>query len=94
MIDGNGARSMEQSSYFLQSMNYVRMKNLQVGYTFPKQWVNRMGIDKIRLYFSAENLFTLTGWDGLDPEKATISNFAEDPFPIMRTLSIGVNIGI
>ena len=94
MIDGNGARSMEQSSYFLQSINYVRMKNLQVGYTFPKQWVNRMGIDKIRLYFSAENLFTLTGWDGLDPEKATISNFAEDPFPIMRTLSIGVNIGI
>ena len=94
MVDGNTPRTMEQSSFWLESMNYVRMKNLQVGYTFPKKWMNRIGIDKIRLYFSAENLFTLTGWDGVDPEKATVSGIGEDPFPIMRTLSVGVNIGI
>lgn len=94
MVNGNTPRSQEQSSFWLESMDYLRMKNLQVGYTFPKVWMKRMGIEKIRLYFSAENLFTLTGWDGVDPEKATVSGIGEDPFPIMKTLSVGVNIGI
>ncbi|GAB6007849.1 SusC/RagA family TonB-linked outer membrane protein [Dysgonomonas reticulitermitis] len=94
MVSGNTPRSMEQSSFWLESMDYMRMKNLQVGYTFPKKFINRMGLEKIRLYFSAENLFTVTGWDGVDPEKATVSGIGEDPYPIMKTFSIGVNIGI
>ncbi len=94
MVDGKTPRSMEQSSFWLENMDYLRMKNLQVGYTFPKALMKRIGVDKIRLYFSAENLFTLTGWDGVDPEKASVGGIGEDPYPIMRTLSVGVNIGI
>lgn len=94
MVDGNTPRTMEQSSFWLESMDYLRMKNLQVGYNFPKKMISKMGVEKIRLYFSVENLFTITGWDGVDPEKATVSGIGEDPFPIMRTMSVGVNIGI
>lgn len=95
MVSGNTPRTQEASSYWLQSLDYVRMKNLQVGYNFPKRWLSQLGIDRIRLYISAENLFTLTGWDGVDPEKAKVGkNINEDPFPIMKTVSFGVNIGI
>lgn len=95
MVAGNTPRTQEQSTYWLQSLDYLRMKNLQLGYNFPKKWLSKLGVDKIRLYFSAENLFTLTGWDGVDPEKAKVGkNINEDPFPIMKTISLGVNIGI
>lgn len=95
MVTGNGAMSDNQSTYWLQSMNFLRMKNLQLGYTLPKRLITKIGIEKIRFYFSAENLFTLTKWDGVDPEKANPSGgIGEDPFPIMKTFSFGVNVGI
>ena len=94
LVSGNTGRNGEESTFWLQDLSYLRMKNLQVGYNLPKKWLNKITIDKIRFYLSAENLFTLTAWKGVDPEKARVgNNINEDPFPIMKTVSFGVNVG-
>lgn len=94
MVSGNSGRNLEESTFWLQSLNYLRMKNLQIGYNLPKAWLRKLTVDKLRIYASAENLFTLTAWDGVDPEKAKAGNqVKDDPFPLMRTLSVGVNVG-
>lgn len=60
------------SDFWLQNANYLRMKNIQVGYSFPKYLLfQRIGVEHLRLFVSGENLLTLTKFDGLDPETAS-----------------------
>ena len=68
----------------------LRLKNLQIGYSFPKRWISKVGMHNARLYLSAENLFTLTKYPGLDPEKPFS---ARDLYPINKSYSVGINIG-
>lgn len=77
-------------TYRLYNMSYLRLKNLQLGYNFPKKWISKVYMNSLRLYASCENLFTITQYPGLDPEK---SNSARDLYPINRTFSLGVNVG-
>lgn len=79
------------NNYWLYSMDYIRLKNLQLGYNLPKKWLTRLSISNMRLYFSAENLFTLTKYPGLDPDKP---NSSRDLYPINKSYSIGINISI
>ena len=71
-------------------MSYIRLKNIQLGYNFPKNWINKIGMQNARIYLSAENLFTATKYPGLDPDK---KNSARDLYPINRSYSVGVNFG-
>lgn len=80
---------MGGSDYFLQNTDYLRLKNLQVGYNFPKKWLSKISMANLRLYFSAENLFTLTGFDGLDPERPYSGN---NLYPTNKSYSLGVNV--
>jgi hypothetical protein len=78
-------------------MDYLRFKNIQVGYTVPARFLKKLGIDRIRVYGTAENLFTISGWRGVDPEKSTLNNgqggnFNDDPFPILKSYSFGLNV--
>lgn len=50
------------------------MKNLQIGYTFPQEWTNKLHVDRLRVFFSGENLFTLTGIAGMFDPEATAAN--------------------
>lgn len=77
------------NSYWLYSMNYIRLKNLQIGYNLPSKWLSKISMTNLRLYVSAENLFTATKYPGLDPEKP---NSARDLFPINRSYSLGINV--
>lgn len=62
------------SDFWLQNANYVRLKNLQVGYTFPSYPIfQQIGVEHLRIFVSADNLFTITKFDGLDPETAAAS---------------------
>ena len=67
----------------------MRMKNLMLGYTFPKKWTRKCFIENLRIYGTAENLFTITGYKGLDPEKAASS---QDLYPITKSYSVGINL--
>ncbi len=74
------------TSYFVEEASYVRVRTLQLGYTFPQSLLNKMGIRKLRLYVQAENLFTFTNLSGLDPGLSISS----DPNNASGDLSMGV----
>ncbi len=82
------------SAYYLEDASYIRAKNIELGYTFPKHLINRLGISGIRIYASMQNAFTLTNMRfGFDPEKpGTTTNTLQ--YPQVRISSIGVNIKI
>ncbi|MDR1555794.1 MAG: TonB-dependent receptor [Tannerellaceae bacterium] len=66
--DGYGI-SGDESSFWEQDASYLRMKDLQIGYTFPRNILNSLGVSRLRVYYSGQNLFTLTGMlSGWDPE--------------------------
>lgn len=84
----DGTHNYEQSDYWLINAGYLRMKNLSVGYTIPKAILKPIGFDRIRVYFSANNLFTISDFvPGLDPESD--SSVA---YPFSRTYSFGLNV--
>lgn len=58
----------ESNSYYIESGSYFRAKNIQIGYTLPTSLMNRLRLQKIRLYVQAQNLFTITKYTGADPD--------------------------
>lgn len=77
------------SSFWLSKADYLRLKNLEVGYTFDQ--LAKWGVSKVRVYFAATNLLTLTSLDNYDPEK-TSGDSRNDIHPNMKSVSFGVNI--
>jgi hypothetical protein len=64
----------EPSSRFLADASYCRLKNIQIGYTIPKELVNKLHIKGLRFYVTGTNLITITKYPGLDPEMHTSNN--------------------
>lgn len=60
--------SILPSTYYLEDGSYFRMKNIQLGYSFPASMVSRIGFTNVRLYVQGQNLFTITKYSGMDPE--------------------------
>ncbi|MDL2212344.1 TonB-dependent receptor [Bacteroides sp. OttesenSCG-928-D19] len=73
----------------LYNASYIKLKTLQLGYTFPKNWIKKAYINNLRLFVSAENLLTITDYPGVDPE---IGGSGFTSYPIPRTFSGGINI--
>lgn len=96
MTAANPNSNWRSSDLYIKDGSYLRLKTSQLGYTFPDQWSKKAGIQRLRLYVAAENLFTLTGYDGFDPEVATgeYTRIGVDRgvYPQSRTISIGANI--
>lgn len=79
-----------QSDFWLQDTSYLRLKNLQLGYTLPKNWLTSVGIDNIRIYYSVENLLTFDNMKiNIDPE-ATSQRLSS--YPLLRTHAFGINV--
>ncbi|MGQ1947116.1 SusC/RagA family TonB-linked outer membrane protein [Geofilum sp. OHC36d9] len=91
-INGNWA----SSDLYIKDGSYMRLKNIQLGYTLPVSISNRVSISKFRVYVSAENLLTITNYDGFDPEIAsggyTTIGVDRGIYPQARTISVGANI--
>lgn len=77
---------------YLQNAAYLRMKNLQVGFTLPENWLKTIHFSNLRLYFSAENLVTFTKLTkSFDPESLEVSNMRGGAtYPLSRTFSFGL----
>ena len=82
------------SSFWMQNSSYLKMRNIQLGYTIPKTLLSDYGISRLRLYFSADNLFTITGFDGVDPESTyDVKNLSGSSYyPLATSYSFGVNL--
>lgn len=88
----NSTKNEHTSTFWMQDASYVKMRNLQVGYTIPKTILSSTGLSRLRLYFSADNLFTITGFEGVDPEAAgDITGNGNSYYPIAKSYSFGIN---
>lgn len=92
--DPNG--NMKESDRFLEKGNFIRLRQLQVGYTLPSALMKKVYIERLRFYVSGENLFTITGYDGIDPEfsRASVLNTGIDKliYPFTRSFTIGAQL--
>jgi hypothetical protein len=86
--------TMRLSDYWLQNAAYLRLKNIQLGYTIPQQLLSKFRIDHLRLYVSAENLFTKSKYFyAYDPETAGSGGSAINGgmYPQVKTAIFGIN---
>ncbi|MFT4205420.1 MAG: TonB-dependent receptor [Chitinophagaceae bacterium] len=90
--DANGNFSTN-SDFFLENGAYMRLKNLTLGYTFRQNVLRKANIDGIRLYFTSNNLLTITKYTGFDPEVG-MSNYGIDVarYPQARSFIVGLNV--
>jgi len=101
-LSWTGASNNKQpSDRFLEDGSYLRLKNVQLGYTFGDKLLTPLKISSVRLFISAQNLLTFTKYTGLDPEQGTNSNSAGEgvravgidfgTYPSARTFTAGIN---
>ena len=77
------------STYFIENGSFMKLRNLQLGYTLPKKLTEKIYMEKCRIYVSGQNLFTIKSkkFSGVDPENAAFG------YPIPTTFTVGLNIG-
>ncbi|MCG9971974.1 SusC/RagA family TonB-linked outer membrane protein [Christiangramia crocea] len=92
------------NSYFVEDGSYLRLKNLQIGYNFADNIVDKLRIQDLRIYVQGTNLFTITGYDGLDPEIGSFDSLTLGVdgnvaggglltvYPVSQLYTLGVNI--
>lgn len=85
------------STRFIEDGSYIRLKNLTLGYTLPKSLTTQWGISNLRLYISGQNLFTITGYSGYDPEVSSRTGnynlgFDGGSYPAIRSYTFGLNL--
>ena len=80
-----------ESTRFLEDASYLRLKNIQLGYTIPKHITRSVAIERARIYIAASNLLTFTKYKGFDPEVGT-SGRDYGNYPQVRTVMVGVNV--
>ena len=87
---GGGYFSKSSSGVRYQKTSFVKVKNITLGYTFPKKWMSKIAVKHLRLYVNVLNPFCFTGYDGFDPEWASAN--LTDGGPASVTYQIGANI--
>ncbi|MDD4227146.1 MAG: TonB-dependent receptor [Mariniphaga sp.] len=88
----NNSNNQQNSSFWIQDASYLRLKNVQLGYTIPKNLISKIGISNLRFYVSTDNVFTLSNfWEYFDVEAPVLSGYGNF-YPIMRTTSIGIDL--
>lgn len=86
------------SDRYVEDGSYLRLKNLALGYTFPKKIVKTLGVENLRVYCNIQNLFTITGYDGYDPEigvstmSVNVMGVDYGRYPSPTTYSFGLNM--
>ncbi|MCB6700727.1 SusC/RagA family TonB-linked outer membrane protein [Bacteroides uniformis] len=89
-VFGDPNQNTRVSDRFVENGSYLRLKNITLSYTFPKQWLQKAQIENARLSLSCENVATITGYSGFDPEVG-INGIGQNRYPISRTFSLGLN---
>ena len=86
------------SDAYIEDASYLRAKNISLGYTFPKKWISKWGIDMLRVYVNVQNAFTITGYKGYDPEigaqnqNVLLRGIDNARYPTQRIWTFGLNL--
>jgi TonB-linked SusC/RagA family outer membrane protein len=93
----NFSNNTQSTSYYVEDGSFFRLKNLQIGYTLPSNVIGKVGLTRARVYVQGLNLFTISGYDGLDPDlntnDDTFFGVDEGAYPLVKQYVIGLNIG-
>ena len=89
-IWGDPNQNCRVSDRFVENGSYLRLKNITLSYTLPKKWMQKIQLENARISFSCENVATITGYSGFDPE-VDINGIDSSRYPISRTFSMGLN---
>ena len=81
----NNNNNFQYSTYFLRNGNFLRLRSLEIGYHFPKNWIKKARLQAANIYLRGMNLFTLDYLEGFDPEVL-------EGYPVMRSYNIGINL--
>lgn len=81
-------RNSQSSTWWLRDASFVRLKSMELGYTFPKNLTKHIGVEKLRIYANGNNLFTIDNMGIFDPEMTA----GIGGYPIQRTLTLGANV--
>lgn len=88
---GNNSNNYIMSDFWLRDASYLRLKNLQVGYSFPNALVKRLSMQNLRVYFTGTNLVTFTDVTEYDPERPT-GDERSRAYPGLKSYSFGINL--
>lgn len=81
---------------FLENGSYLRLKNIQLGYTFPEKWMKKISVTKLRAYVSGANLLTITKYKGYDPDIICTDVFGQGndtgQYPSTRQVTVGLQV--
>ncbi|MEG1648495.1 MAG: TonB-dependent receptor [Rikenellaceae bacterium] len=86
LLESTNTINTRSSDFWIMSRAYLKIRNIQLGYSLPKKWMDKIQMDKIRIYGSLENFFTFTKYKGVDPEVGSLG------YPAIKQAVIGVNI--
>jgi hypothetical protein len=97
VVDYNGNNSI--SDRWVQDGSYLRLQNVQIGYTIPKKFLNKIKVfDNFRIFVQAQNLLTFTKLYGYDPDfinnGTSLRGYSGGSFPSPRTFLVGVKLGL
>ena len=84
-VDNNNESRV--SEFFIEDGSFVKLKTLTLGYTFPEKVTKKLSLNNVRVYFQAQNLFTLTNYTGADPEGLGYT------YPQPTTYTFGLSVG-
>jgi hypothetical protein len=93
----NFSTNTQSNSFYVEDGSYLRLQNVTLGYTLPNAVLSKLKMTKLRIFASTNNLFTITGYDGLDPSVggAVDTQFGIDVgnAPLNKSFTFGVNLG-
>jgi TonB-linked SusC/RagA family outer membrane protein len=91
----NFSNNGQSNSYYIEDGSYMRLRNLTIGYTLPANMTQKLKMERLRIYAQGVNLFTLTGYSGLDPELGggdTAFGIDYGNYPIVKQFILGLNV--
>lgn len=87
-------RSSMASTEFLENADFIKLRSVTLGYTFPESITRKIRSSNFRVYVSGVNLLTITNYSGMDPEDSDYGNTARfAPYPITKSFVVGLNLG-
>ncbi|MFT4567144.1 MAG: TonB-linked SusC/RagA family outer membrane protein [Saprospiraceae bacterium] len=93
IYDTDGPSSSVTNSFFVNDRSYLRLNNVQIGFSLPASVLRKNFISKLRIYVSGRNLFTKTDWPWFDPERSTSNGErAQDSYPNLKIFTGGINV--
>ncbi|MBD9352480.1 MAG: TonB-dependent receptor [Phocaeicola plebeius] len=87
-----GKKNQQHQTRYIQNAAYMRLKNIQIGYTLPKKWTQKFHCQNLRVYVSGENLLTITGLTDIYDPETMWGGYYGTVYPLSKTLACGINL--